>query len=253
MNPYEHWDDWEWEKAIREVGRDGGRRNNGGRHPDRPFKMDFFKNWNGMQKKTLLAALLFLTVYFGSRGTDLVSQGVYGLYRNTVSSGSIYASLNATAKEVIGLDGTVSEAIPVDAAMQGKLLPPVSGKVVAAFGLKGENGEVHNGIDVASSVGTPVVAPAKGVVFYIGEDAQLGRIVKLDIGDGWVVELGNLGEVSVAKGTKVEKGDQIGTVGLSAPLKKPWLHFGLRKNNKPLNPIPYLMPANPQTSQAQGG
>ena len=135
--------------------------------------------------------------------------------------------------------------------MKGQFVPPVSGKVVAAFGATGEGGSnavgsVHNGIDVdpgEKALGTKVVSPAAGVVTIVGEDSQLGKIVKLDFGDGWTSVLGNLGDITVKQGQRVEKGSAIATVGLSAPLKKPWLHFELRKDNVPVDPLPYLTPS----------
>ncbi|MCO5385796.1 MAG: M23 family metallopeptidase [Desulfosporosinus sp.] len=122
-----------------------------------------------------------------------------------------------------------SESVPVDFKMKGKFLPPISGPVMAGFGDVGSDDSVHQGIDVGSALGIPVVTPASGVVTIVGEDPQLGKMVKIDFGDGWTTVLGNLGEIKVEKGQRIEKGQVVGTVGLSAPLKKPWLHFELRK------------------------
>lgn len=250
MNPYERWDDWEWERAAQEVGRD---------YPSRSFwrssrdSGDMKKGWGGIlnywtggQKKTLLAALFFLTLFFSSHGTDFLSQGIYTAYQKAMDNGNYYASLTAMAKDTIGLGGLREQAMPVDAKMQGKFYPPISGPVVAGFGQvsNDEKGTVHNGIDVGSSLGTPVVSPYYGAVLSVGVDPQIGKFVKIDCGDGWSTILGNLGDVSVTKGQKVNQGEIIGTVGLSAPLKQPWLHFELRKNDKPLNPLPYLAPAS---------
>ena len=150
------------------------------------------------------------------------------------------------AKDALSIGGVSNKGVPVDAEMLGKFLPPLSGPVMAGFGEKGNGvtnalGTVHSGIDVGSSLGTPVLSPAAGVVTLVGEDPQLGKIVKVDLGDGWTTIMGNLGDISVENGQRVEKGEVLGKVGLSAPLKKPWLHFELRKDNQPLNPIPYLI------------
>ncbi len=168
-----------------------------------------------------------------------------------MNSSNYYANINGMAKEALSLGGVVNKTVPVDAKMKGQFVPPVSGKVVAAFGATGEGGSnavgsVHNGIDVdpgEKALGTKVVSPAAGVVTIVGEDSQLGKIVKLDFGDGWTSVLGNLGDITVKQGQRVEKGSAIATVGLSAPLKKPWLHFELRKDNVPVDPLPYLTPS----------
>lgn len=245
MNPYERWDDWEWEKAIQEMSRERGTspRNNlkGTRSRKKADWGGFLTYWSGGQRKTLLAALAFLTIFFSSHGTDTVSLAVHSFYKNNMNAGSLYASLNDMAKQAMGFESTPS--IPVDAKMQGKFAAPVSGPVMAGFGLTDkEKGTVHEGIDVGSALGHPVVAPYDGVVVAVGVDPQLGNILKLDLGDGWTCILGNLGDIQVQKGQKVSMGEPVATVGLSAPLKKPWLHFELRKNDKPLNPIPYLIP-----------
>lgn len=257
MDPFERWDDWEWERAIQEVGKESGRGKSAARlnqqpgRSRRPVKAgwrDFLRHWNGTQKRTILAATLFLLVFFSANSADPFSGTIHAIYQSAMNSSNYYEALNGMAKEALSLGGVVSKNVPVDAKMQGQFLPPISGKVVAAFGAKGEGGSnalgsVHNGIDVESALGVLVVSPAAGVVTTVGEDSQLGKIVKLDFGDGWTAVLGNLGDISVVKGQQIQKGSVLATVGLSAPLKKPWLHFELRKNNVPVNPLPYLTPS----------
>ncbi|HBW35474.1 murein hydrolase activator EnvC [Desulfosporosinus sp. BICA1-9] len=255
MNPFERWDDWEWERAIQEVGKEQGRGRSG--HPDhttgrfrRPVKRgwgNFLNHWNGTQKRTLLAALLFLLIFFSANSADPFSRGIHSTYRSAMDSGNYYQVMTGMAKEALSLGGVGVKSTPVDAKMIGQFLPPISGPVMAAFGEVGKGGSnpegsVHNGIDVGSALGNSVVAPADGVVTFVGEDPQLGKYVKVDFGDGWTTVLGNLGGIYVQQGQRVAKGYVVGTVGLSAPLKKPWLHFELRKNNQPVNPIPYLIP-----------
>ena len=255
MNPYERWDDWEWEKAIHEVGKERDRRHppnsnrsSGGHKPPGKGSFGGFRNWTGFQKQTLLAAGLFLVVFFSANSSDGFSQAVHSLYRTAMASGNYYDTLNGMARDALSLGGVSNQSVAVDAKMLGQFLPPLSGQVMAKFGATGEGGSnaagtVHQGIDVLSALGTPVASPGSGVVTFVGSDPQLGNVVKVDFGDGWTTVLGNLGDISVKKGEKINRGDMIGTVGLSAPLKKPWLHFELRKNNQPVDPIPYLVPA----------
>jgi murein DD-endopeptidase MepM/ murein hydrolase activator NlpD len=249
MNPFERWDDWEWEKAAREVGKENGinprcqpkkRKTN--------FKLAggyFFKHLTTSQKKVLLAAMAFLTLFISAYKQDPISQVVHSYYDKVMTGENLYTAMNGMAKEAVGLSNFNSASVPVDVTVKERFLPPVSGPVVAGFGEtnKDEQGKtvIHNGIDVSSALGISVVAPEKGVVTFIGTDSQLGKIVMLDHGDGWTSLLGNLGDVYVQKGNGVQKGDTIGTVGLSAPLKKPWLHFEIRRNNQAVNPLPYIL------------
>lgn len=256
MNPFERWDDWEWERAIQEVGKERDRGHSAPRFNGQPRRYrsntkpgwgNILKHWNGTQKRSILAAMLFLLVFFSANNSDPLSGTIHSIYQSAMASGNYYASLNGMAKDALSIGGVASKSVPVDAKMQGQLLPPISGKVVAGFGEVGEGGSnavgsIHNGIDVESALGSPVVSPAAGIVTLVGVDPQLGKVVKVDFGDGWTTVLGNLGDISVQGGQRIEKGEVLGTVGLSAPLKKPWLHFELRKNNQPVNPLPYLIP-----------
>ncbi|MEA4902336.1 murein hydrolase activator EnvC family protein [Desulfitobacterium sp.] len=247
MNPFERWDDWEWERAAQEVGRERGMKfedwpvkRTPPKHPNR----EILHSWTEMQKKAVLSVVFFLLMFFASKGQDAMSQFIYSAYKGTIQNGDLYAQMNDMAKEALGMGTIGSKSTPVDAAMKGKFVPPISGPVMAAFGtMDGGQGKgsIHNGIDIGSSLGIPVVSPYTGVVIEVGEDAQLGRLVKLDFANGWIAVLANLGDVKVQKGQAIQTGDIIGTVGLSAPLKKPWLHFELRKDGKPVNPLPYLV------------
>lgn len=248
MNPYERWDDWEWERAAQEVGRERGFSNEEWprkrSYTTKKKRLDPLHQWTGLQKKATLSVVFFLLIFFASKGEDMLSQGVYAAYQGTVQSSNYYASLNGMALQVLGMS-IDNKSTPVDATMQGKFIPPVSGKVMAGFGEAGEGqASLHNGIDVASALGIPVVSPYQGVVTLVGEDPQLGRVVKLDFGNGWTGVLGNFGDIAIAQGQRVEAGQVLGTVGLSAPLKKTWLHIELRKDGVPVNPLPYLVPAN---------
>jgi murein DD-endopeptidase MepM/ murein hydrolase activator NlpD len=249
MNPFERWDDWEWEKAAREVGRESGinpRWKPRQRKPGfKPGGRNYLQRLTNSQKKVLMAALAFLTIFFSSHNQDPISQVIHSYYNNVMTGENFYTAMNGMAKEAIGLSNLDSNGVPVDATVKERFLPPVSGPVVAGFGetSKDERGKtlLHNGIDVSSALGVSVVAPDTGVVTFTGTDNQLGKIVMLDHGDGWTSLLGNLGDVYVQKGNRVQKGDALGTVGLSAPLKKPWLHFEIRRNNQAVNPLPYII------------
>jgi len=247
MNPFERWDDWEWEKAIQELGREReGRSRTGNKRPSRSRRgaaNDLLKNWSLFQKRTLLSVFLFLTVFFAGSGTDYVAKAVRAAYHQGMNAGSYYSALNEMARQAIGLGGLSSKATPVDVLMQGQFLPPLSGPVVAGFGLKGSDGKTHEGIDVESALGVKVISPYDGLVTFVGDDPQLGKIVRLDFRNGWTAVLGNLGEVFVQENELVLKGNLIGTVGLSAPLKKPWLHFELHHNDQAVDPLPYLLPS----------
>ncbi|HHV65149.1 MAG TPA: M23 family metallopeptidase [Peptococcaceae bacterium] len=247
MNPFERWDDWEWEKAAHEIGRNYKyyERDEPGYRRDRPYYYrsespgDFLDRFTGSQKRVVLSALLFLTIVFSAKGDDLVSQSVYSFYRTGMDSGSLYTTLNSLAKEAMGIQG--EESIPVNFPIEEIFYPPVAGAVKVGFQGKNYLGEVSRGIEIESSLGTPVLCPQEGVVLEISESLALGRKIRINFGNGWEGILGNLGDVAVEQGSPVAMGTKLGTVGISSAQQKPWLYFELLKNGEPVNPLHYLI------------
>jgi len=247
MDPMERWDDWEWENAAREIGR-GHKYNNSfdkesGQNKRYHFADDsvkrFVDKWTGSQKRVVLSGLLFLTIVFSSKGQDFFSQNVYSFYKNGMESGNLYTALNSMAKEAIGVSNTGN--IAVNAPVHGIFYPPVSGVLKVGFQGKNYAGKISNGIEIESSLGTPVLCPKEGVVQEISENESSGRMIRINFSDGWEGILGNLGGINVKKGDPVSMGLKIGTVGISSGRQKPWLYLELRQNGKAVNPLNYLI------------
>jgi murein DD-endopeptidase MepM/ murein hydrolase activator NlpD len=121
---------------------------------------------------------------------------------------------------------------------------PVEGFVTGSFGERIDpfNGEgaFHSGIDIASQMGEPVIAPADGVVLFADFMGGYGRVVMIDHGHGITTRYGHLANFVVAAGQRVQRGDTIGHVGLSGRSTGPHLHYEVRINDTPVNPHKYL-------------
>jgi murein DD-endopeptidase MepM/ murein hydrolase activator NlpD len=121
---------------------------------------------------------------------------------------------------------------------------PVEGSVTGSFGERIDpfNGEgaFHSGIDIASQMGEPVIAPADGVVLFADFMGGYGRVVMIDHGHGITTRYGHLANFVVAAGQRVQRGDTIGHVGLSGRSTGPHLHYEVRINDTPVNPHKYL-------------
>ena len=246
MNPFERWDDWEWEKAAKDIGQDygyEGRYDKGGFQKDRLYfdkpAGNFLDNITGSQKRVVLSALLFLTIVFSSRGEDLLSQSIYAMYRNAMDSGNYYSAMNAMAKEAMGIQQ--SDGLAVSGQTQGIFYPPVAGAVKVGFGGVGYNGDMSRGIEIESTMGKEVLCPEAGIVIEVSESERFGRVIRINFGNGWEGILGNMGEVNVRRGDPVTMGVELGTVGISSSRQKPWLYFELIKNGKAVNPLNYLI------------
>jgi Peptidase family M23 len=109
---------------------------------------------------------------------------------------------------------------------------PVSGEVITRY----RNGTdpyatgQHRGIDIAASIGAPVVAAAGGEVRFAGSAGTSGLTISIRSGDGYDTSYLHLSSLAVRAGTQVSAGDRIGTVGVTGTRSAtaPHLHFGVR-------------------------
>lgn len=99
----------------------------------------------------------------------------------------------------------------------------------------------HAGIDIAAAPGSPVFAPAEGVVSYTGYDEGYGKLVTIDHGYGVITRFGHLAQSYVQVGQKVSRWDVIASVGNSGRSTGPHLHYEVRVNGVPRNPQIYIL------------
>jgi murein DD-endopeptidase MepM/ murein hydrolase activator NlpD len=121
---------------------------------------------------------------------------------------------------------------------------PVEGQITGSFGERIDpfNGEgaFHSGVDIGSTYGHPIIAPADGVVTFADFLGGYGKMVMLDHGHGISTRYGHLSGFAVTPGERVHRGDTIGYVGLSGRSTGPHLHYEVRINDTPVNPYKYL-------------
>lgn len=121
---------------------------------------------------------------------------------------------------------------------------PVVGRITANFGerldpFSGE-GAFHTGVDIAAEYGQGVRAAADGVVIEAGLHSGYGRLVIVDHGFGVATWYGHLSTFTVPPGIHVKRGDIIGYVGVSGRTTGPHVHYEVRINDAPVNPMRYL-------------
>ena len=120
------------------------------------------------------------------------------------------------------------------------LVWPTSGAVVSRFAAD-VRGRPNNGIDLAAFAGMTVRAAAGGRVIFAGtEPERFGQLIVIDHGGGWATAYAYLGKVVVREGASVRAGTPIARIGTSGEAKKPTLHFELRHDNAPRDPLPAL-------------
>lgn len=150
-----------------------------------------------------------------------------------VASASPSQSINDAAKSDAQADAPEATGI-------GKYRWPVRGAVVAGYGAN-VNGSRNDGIDISVPEGTPIKAAENGVVIYAGNGLkELGNTVLVRHDDGTVTVYGHADALSVARGQKVQRGQTLATSGMSGNVSQPQLHFEVRKNSAPVNPMTFL-------------
>jgi murein DD-endopeptidase MepM/ murein hydrolase activator NlpD len=122
---------------------------------------------------------------------------------------------------------------------------PVHGWVTSGFGFRtnpftGLN-QMHEGLDIANRIGTPVIAPADGIVSDTGKDSAYGNVIVISHGFGINSRFLHLSKIFVSPGHRVKRGDKIAEVGSTGKSTGPHLHYEVRVNGIPVNPVRYIV------------
>ena len=122
---------------------------------------------------------------------------------------------------------------------------PVMGWVTSGFGFRTNPftglTQMHEGIDISNQVGTPIIAPADGIISDIGNDLGLGKILVISHGFGMITRYAHLNKVLVRVGQKVKRGEKIAEIGTSGRTTGPHLHYEVRLDGIPVNPMRYIL------------
>jgi len=122
---------------------------------------------------------------------------------------------------------------------------PVMGWVTSGFGFRTNPftglSQMHEGMDISNRVGTLIIAPASGMISDTGNDFSHGKFVVISHGFGMTTRYNHLNKVLVRAGQKVNRGDKIAEIGLSGQTTGPHLHYEVRVNGIPVNPMRYIL------------
>ena len=127
---------------------------------------------------------------------------------------------------------------PTGAASSAGFVWPVQGVLTSGFGWRW--GRMHEGVDIAVANGTPVVAAKAGVVIVAGWMGGYGNLVVIDHGGGVATAYGHNTSVTVGVGQQVEQGQLIAYSGSTGHSTGPHVHFEVRINGSPVDPMGYL-------------
>jgi murein DD-endopeptidase MepM/ murein hydrolase activator NlpD len=121
---------------------------------------------------------------------------------------------------------------------------PAKGWVTSDFGVRRDpfDGQrrMHEGLDIATRTGTPVVATAAGIVREVGTEPGYGKLVVIDHGYGFSTAYGHNSRLLVKVGQRIKRGDLIATAGNTGRSSGPHVHYEVRLNGVPVNPQKFL-------------
>jgi murein DD-endopeptidase MepM/ murein hydrolase activator NlpD len=155
---------------------------------------------------------------------------------------------NSGNTSTIGSSGGTTTTYTTPSYSGGSFLWPVPGYtyITSDYGNRDDpfgvssSSEYHKGIDIGAPTGTPIIAPADGVVAWSYHSNSAGNWVGIDHGDGLYTVFMHMSLSAVTEGQSVKAGDVIGYVGATGNVTGPHLHFAVRLNGSYVNPHNYL-------------
>lgn len=179
--------------------------------------------------------------------TELRSTGVLG-----ERTAEVKVDVNAMIRRANLLAASFSEAADSLEMHTARLaatpsIMPTSGWLTSAFSQMRSHpilhiDRPHEGIDVVAPAGTPIEAPAGGVVTTAGWVAGFGNVVTVDHGFGLVTKYAHASRLLVRPGQRVRRGERLALVGNSGLATGPHLHYEVHVNGKPVDPLRYVLP-----------
>lgn len=173
-----------------------------------------------------------------------------------MNTGGPYTPLRGSVATLKTLGDTISEQLTeVEKTMADHELKlsstptiaPVIGVVTDGFGNRRDpftgKRAYHHGLDLSARRGTPIVAPADGVVVFAARNGGMGRMIRISHGFGFQTAYGHLDKILVEPGQDVRRGEVIGHVGSSGRSTGSHLHYEVHKDGKFVNPLYYILDA----------
>ena len=129
---------------------------------------------------------------------------------------------------------------------------PVRGVLTSGYGYRSDpitgSRAYHRAIDISTSPGQPVYAPADGIVLRAERAGRLGNSISLSHGFGYSTRYGHLSKIAIEAGQRVSRGDVIGYVGNTGRTTGYHLHYEVRLDGRPVNPLAYILDGISQRS-----
>lgn len=191
---------------------------------------------------------------FGLKQQYKISQKISGLIKSSFELAPKYASFDYKFKTIKSIaSGLESSIHGLDQFLLDKesilrstpTLLPTKGWITSYFGhrISPTAGvkKMHEGLDVGANYGTPIIAPADGIVTYAGNKAGFGLFVQIDHGYGIETIYAHSQKILARNGQRVKRGDLIAKVGSSGYSTGPHLHYEVRVNGIAVDPLYFIL------------
>jgi murein DD-endopeptidase MepM/ murein hydrolase activator NlpD len=185
----------------------------------------------------------------GPGSSDLDLTGLSGLARR---SAEVRVDLGALIRRANLLASSFKEAADSLAFHRARLaatpsIMPTQGWLSSAFSAMRAHpilhlARPHEGIDVSAPMGSPIEAPAAGVVTEAGWETGYGNTITINHGYGIVTKFAHASKLLVKNGQRVARGQRIALVGNSGLATGPHLHYEVHVNGRPVDPLKYVLP-----------
>jgi murein DD-endopeptidase MepM/ murein hydrolase activator NlpD len=154
------------------------------------------------------------------------------------ASAQLAAKIQAAEAAPPSSDGSTDTSPSTAPSAPVAFIWPVSGPITSPFGMRW--GTLHPGIDIGVPTGTPIHAAAAGKVIYCGWESGYGNLVMIDHGDNLASLYGHQSRIAATCGEEVTQGQVIGYSGCTGFCTGPHVHFEIRVNGTPVDPLGYL-------------
>jgi murein DD-endopeptidase MepM/ murein hydrolase activator NlpD len=153
------------------------------------------------------------------------------------ASAQLAAKIRESEAQASGAASSGSSAPPTSSPSSG-FAWPLSGPITSPFGMRW--GTLHPGLDIGVPTGTPIHAAAAGTVIWCGWMSGYGNLVMIDHHNGLATLYGHQSRIAASCKEEVTQGQTIGYVGCTGFCTGPHLHFEVRLNGNPVDPLGYL-------------
>lgn len=216
------------------------------------LNVDTLVSWNGIKDARSVSAGTILSIpntdglrYAVRRGDTL--QGIarsYGVDFNGILDANMLSSSVITVGQNLFIPGARLSPNELNRILGSLFLYPVQGRISSYFGERPDPftgvPNVHNGIDIVNTPGTPILAAMAGTVRAVGFNFNYGNYVIIQHSGVYQTLYGHLTRSIVTRGQKVSQGQEIGELGTTGYSTGPHLHFSIFKNGEAVDPLRFL-------------